>query len=159
MEFKDILAISSMPGLYESLGERPDGLLVRRLDEKKVRFVSNRIHVFSPLDKIGIYVTDVENDNVALDKVMRAILKAETEQNLQLPSSKKASNKDLKAFITTILPDYDESRVYVSDIKKLIKWYLIVKDLAADALNEPEIVEEEEAELEMQAEETKETEA
>jgi len=155
MEFKDILAISSMPGLYESLGERPDGLLVRRLDEKKVRFVSNRIHVFSPLDKIGIYVTDVENDNVALDKVMRAILKAETEQNLQLPSSKKASNKDLKAFITTILPDYDESRVYVSDIKKLIKWYLIVKDLAADALNEPEIVEEEEAELEMQAEETK----
>ena len=158
MEFKDILAISSMPGLYESLGERPDGLLVRRLDEKKVRFVSNRIHVFSPLDKIGIYVTDVENDNVALDKVMRAILKAETEQNLQLPSSKKASNKDLKAFITTILPDYDESRVYVSDIKKLIKWYLIVKDLAADALNEPEIVEEE-AELEMQAEETKETEA
>ena len=81
MEFKDILAISSMPGLYQSLGERPDGLLVQRLGEEKVRFVSNRIHVFSPLDKIGIYVTDIEEDNVALDKVMRSILKAETEQN------------------------------------------------------------------------------
>ncbi len=159
MEFKDILAISSMPGLYQSLGERPDGLLVQRLGEEKVRFVSNRIHVFSPLDKIGIYVTDVEEDNVALDKVMRSILQAETEQNLSLPTSKKASNKELRTFLRTILPNFDEERVYVSDIKKLIKWYLIVKELAADALNEPEVVEEEDAEIEMQAEETKETEA
>ena len=147
MEFKDILAISSMPGLYQSLGERPDGLLVQRLGEEKVRFVSNRIHVFSPLDKIGIYVTDVEEDNVALDKVMRSILQAETEQNLSLPTSKKASNKELRTFLRTILPNFDEERVYVSDIKKLIKWYLIVKELAADALNEPEVVEEEDAEI------------
>ena len=159
MEFKDILAISSMPGLYESMSERPGGLLVRRLDEKKVRFVSNRIHVFSPLDKIGIYITDAEEDNVALDKVMRKIVQAEIDTNIQLPNAKKASNAELKAFMTSVLPNYDETRVYTSDIKKLIKWYLIVKELAPDALNEPEVVEVEETEAEMQTEETNETEA
>ena len=81
-------------------------------------------------------------------------------QNIIMPEYTFGGEKSLN-----ILPNYDEERVYVSDIKKLIKWYLIVKELAADALNEPEVVEEE-AELEMEAEkveveaeETKETEA
>ena len=30
---------------------------------------------------------------------------------------------ELKSFLKFILPEYDESRVYVSDIKKIVNWY------------------------------------
>jgi len=124
MKFKDIIAISNMGGLYEVIKQRPDGVIARALNEKRNRYVSNRIHTFSPLDKIGIFTEN--NDSEPLGYVLRSIQLFEENGNT-LPHPKKSSSSILKNFLGTILPDYDEERVYVSDIKKLIKWYLILK--------------------------------
>ena len=124
MEFKDIVAVSGMGGLYEMVNARPDGMIVRQLGGSKTQFVSNRIHSFSPLDKIGIFT---DSDTVDLQEVMFAILTKDEENGLSIPKSK-ADSASLKAFLKSVLPDYDEERVYVSDIKKIVKWYKILKE-------------------------------
>ena len=123
MEFKDIVAVSSLPGLYAIERQRPDGLIVKGLADKKNRFVSNRIHTFSPLDKIAIYTFD---DSVELVNVMKAMQEKAAAGELKIPSPK-VSSKELKSFFGKVLADYDEDRVYVSDIKKVIKWYNILE--------------------------------
>ena len=121
MEFKDIVAISGMSGLYEMEKQRPDGMVVRSLEEGKSRFVSNRIHTFSPLNAVAIYTDD--NDSVELEEVMRIIL----EKGITIPSHK-GKTAELKAFFEQILENYDREKVYVSDIKKVIKWFHLLND-------------------------------
>jgi hypothetical protein len=145
MEFKDIVAISGMPGLYETLRQRPDGIIAQGLGEKKSRYISNRIHTFSPLDKISIY-TEGE-DSVLLEVVFRLMQEQELSHN-NVPPKAKSSSDVLRGYFKTILADYDEERVYVSDIKKVIKWYLLLKQF--DAIP-PEEVEETVAEEETTA--------
>ncbi|HRI27892.1 MAG TPA: DUF5606 domain-containing protein [Chitinophagales bacterium] len=62
MKFKDIVAVSGMPGLYEMVSAKPNGAVVKSLGEAKTQFVSNRLHTFSPLDKISIYTTDTDSE-------------------------------------------------------------------------------------------------
>ncbi len=124
VEFKDVVSISGMGGLFAIVAQRPNGMIVRPFGEEKSRLVSNRIHTFSPLDKIAIYTDD---DSIPLLDVMRAMLKADTEEN-NTPVSPKASSNDLKKYFRSVLEDYNEERVYVSDIKKIIKWYAILKE-------------------------------
>ncbi len=149
MEFKDILAVSAMPGLYESLNARPDGVMIRPLAGGNPRFASNRIHTFSPLDKIGIYIydpaTSLTTDSEGLEEVMRKMLVAETKEGVTVPNPKKASSAELKSYLKGILPNYDEERVYVSDIKKLIKWFNIIKPLDVIDLEPKKEVEEDAA--------------
>lgn len=124
MEFKDITAISGMGGLFAMVHARPDGMVVKHLDSNRTQFVSNRIHTFSPLDKIGIFSG---GDTVDLLEVMLLMLKDETEDNGKIPDAK-GSSKEQKDYFRRILPEYEEERVYVSDIKKAIKWYKILKE-------------------------------
>lgn len=137
MEFKDVVAVSGMGGLFEMISQRPDGMLIQPIGSNKKRFVSNRIHTFSPLDKIGIYTLD--GDSLPLEDVMRNIHKDVAEGGT-LPSSN-ANSDELKAFFVRVLEDYDEEKVYVSDIKKVVKWYHILAeyDLIQEA-NEDENV-------------------
>jgi hypothetical protein len=117
MRLKDITSISGMGGLYKMEVQRADGMIVKSLSEGWTKFVSSRKYLFTPLENIAIY-TDV--DTVPLLDVllkMRA-----TEGEIAVPASK-ASSDDLKAYMESILPDYDREKVYVSDIKKLIRWF------------------------------------
>lgn len=118
MEFKDIVSISGMSGLYTVITKRPDGMIVRGLDGEKPQFVSSRIHVFTPLDAITIYTG--EKDTTELYKVLLEVKKQSSENP---PVDMNSDNDKLKAWFKKILPDYNEEKVYVSDIKKLIKWY------------------------------------
>ncbi|OWY20815.1 hypothetical protein C7N43_17890 [Sphingobacteriales bacterium UPWRP_1] len=124
MKFKDIVAISGLPGLYEMISAKPGGATLRGLQDGKVQFVSNRIHTFSPLDKISMYTVDTDSE--PLGNIIQNIQKFEKEQNGTLPQAKDKP-ENLRSFIKTVLPNYDESRVYVSDIQKLIKWYSLLK--------------------------------
>ncbi|HXH19140.1 MAG TPA: DUF5606 domain-containing protein [Chitinophagales bacterium] len=117
MEFKDIVSISGMSGLYEVITRRADGMIVRGLDDGKPQFISSRIHVFTPLDAITIYTTD---DNTELSRVLLEVKKQVAENP---PVDLNADNEKFKSWFKKILPDYHEEKVYVSDIKKLIKWY------------------------------------
>jgi len=135
MKFKDVVAVSGMGGLFEMISQRADGMLIQPIGSNKKKFVSNRIHTFSPLDKIGIYTLD--GDSLPLEDVMRNLHK-DVDAGGTIPKASAKSN-ELKAFFNRIMEDYDDERVYVSDIKKVIKWYAILAE--HDLITEPVEVE------------------
>ena len=118
MELKDIVSVSGMSGLFEVVAKRADGMIVRGLDEEKPQFASSRTHVFTPLDAITIYTG--ERDTTELSKVLLEVKKQSADKP---PVDTNADNAKLKEWFKKILPDYNEEKVYVSDMKKLIKWY------------------------------------
>ena len=56
--------------------------------------------------------------------------------------SHKEDNAKLVAYFKEIMPDYDEDRVYPSDIKKVINWYNILQSKGLVSKEEPNAVEE-----------------
>jgi hypothetical protein len=140
MEYNKIIAVTGLPGLYELLNSKTDGAIVRSLDDKTTRFVSSRVHNFSHLESIEVYTV---RDNVNLVD----ILKAMEADSGKLPDEKDAAA--LKAYFTKVYPDLDFSRVYSSDLKKMVKWFSVLKANNIEIkLSEPEEGEEEEAEVE-----------
>src|SRR5215469_3099805 len=118
MEYNKIIAVTGLPGLYELLSSKSDGAIVRSLDDKTTRFVSSRVHNFSHLESIEVYTV---RDNVNLVDVLKA-MEASAEK---LPVEK--DNAALKAYFTKVYPDLDFDRVYSSDLKKMVKWFSVLK--------------------------------
>ena len=116
MNLDKILAISGKPGLYVLKVQTRTGFVAESMIDGKKITVGLRSNV-SLLSEISIYTIDKEKP---LAEVMRAI--AEKEDNGPAPSHKE-DNATLVAYFKEILPDYDEERVYVSDIKKVLNWY------------------------------------
>lgn len=129
MEYRQIVAVTGLPGLYQLVSTKNDGALVRSLADKSIKFVSSRVHQLTPLESIEIYTY---SENVRLHEVLEQI-KSNDAPVKELLSGKKASNDELKKYFATILPEFDQERVYVSDIKKVLKWYELLK--ANDLLN------------------------
>jgi hypothetical protein len=137
MEYNKIIAVTGLPGLYELLSSKADGAIVRSLDDKSTRFVSSRIHNFSHLESIEVYTV---RDNVNLVD----ILKAMEGSSEKLPDEKDAAG--LKTYFTKVYPDLDFERVYSSDLKKMVKWFAVLKNNQIEIkLSEPVQEEEEEA--------------
>ena len=101
---------------------KPSGLIVTSLTEGWTKFVSNREHLFSPLDNISIYTA---NDTVELLDVM---LKAYEQKTSNPPVDAKSDNATLSAYFEKVLPEYDREKVHISDIKKFIKWFQILDE-------------------------------
>ncbi|HXB06465.1 MAG TPA: DUF5606 domain-containing protein [Puia sp.] len=130
MEYNKIIAVTGMPGLYELLSSKSDGAIVRALDDKTTRFVASRSHNFSHLESIEVY-TVRENVNLV------DILKAMEESKEKLPDEK--DNAALKTYFTKVYPDLDFDRVYSSDLKKMVKWFSVLKSNNIEIkLSEPE---------------------
>lgn len=119
MEYGKIIAVTGMPGLFELLTSKSDGAIVRSLDDKSTKFVSSRVHNFSHLESIEVFTV---KDNVNLAEVFQAM-----EANAdKLPDGK--DGKILKSYFEKVFPDLDFERVYSSDLKKMVKWYGVLKD-------------------------------
>lgn len=118
MEYSRIVAVTGVGGLFELVNSKTDGAIVRSLDDKSTRFVSSRVHNFSHLESIEIFTI---RENVNLIEVFNA-MQASSES---LPSEKDASA--VKAYFQKVYPDIDFERVYSSDMKKMVKWYTILK--------------------------------
>ena len=118
MEYGKIIAVTGMPGLYELISSKNDGAIVRSLDDKATKFVSSRIHNFSHLESIEVYTV---RENVNLVDVLLAMEKSKEAQ----PSEKDAAAT--KAYFEKVFPDLDFERVYSSDLKKMVKWYAVLK--------------------------------
>jgi len=118
MEYNKVIAVTGLPGLYELLSSKSDGAIVRSLDDKSTRFVSSRIHNFSHLESIEIYTV---RENVNLVDVLKA-MEASAEK---LPNEK--DNKEVLAYFGKVYPDLDFTRVYASDMKKMVKWFSVLK--------------------------------
>lgn len=122
MRFRDITSITGIGGLFKMESHKPSGLIVTSLTEGWTKFVSNREHLFSPLDNISIYTA---NDTVELLDVM---LKAYEQKTSNPPVDAKSDNATLSAYFEKVLPEYDREKVHISDIKKFIKWFQILDE-------------------------------
>ncbi len=119
MDLKGILALSGKPGLYKMLSQSKNSIIVEGLEDKK-RFPVYGAHQISALEEISIYTS---TDDIPLAEVLHKIYNL----NEGKPAiSHKSSKMDLEKFFTEVLPDYDNERVYVSDIKKVTQWYNIL---------------------------------
>jgi Domain of unknown function (DUF5606) len=118
MEYSKLVAVTGLPGLYELINSKTDGAIVRSLDDKSTRFVSSRIHNFSHLESIEIYTV---RDNVNLVELFNAMEKAGD----KLPDDKDPSA--VKKYFEKVFPDMDFERVYASDMKKMLKWFVVLK--------------------------------
>ena len=119
MEFNKIIAITGKSGLFEILSQTKTGVIVKSLIDQK-RFPVTQTHNVSLLENIAIYTYGNE---VPLGDVFKSI--ADKEDGKETISHKE-SNQKLERYFSEILPDYDNERVYTSNIKKVIQWYNIL---------------------------------
>lgn len=130
MELKDLASVSGKGGLFKVLKPGKSGMILESLDDPKVRLVANPNMKLSLLDEISIYTRSKEG-TAPLADVLRKINK-EFPGDLGVDSN--SDSAELRSFIKSVLPDYDEERVYVSDIKKLVKWFETIRKMAPEVL-------------------------
>jgi hypothetical protein len=148
MKLDKVLSISGKPGLYELKAQTRGGFVAESmLDGKKISV--NMRHNVSLLSEIAIYTYTEE---VPLREVFKKIYEKE---NGGEAISHKESKAKLEDYFSEVLPDYDEDRVYVSDIKKIIQWYnLLMSKGYTDFSKEDEKPSEETSEAEKTPKET-----
>ncbi|GET46649.1 DUF5606 family protein [Capnocytophaga felis] len=117
MNLNKILAISGKPGLYHLESQTRTGFLATSLLDGKRISVGIRNNV-SLLSEIAIYTLETE---VPLAEVFKNI--KQKENNGKTSISHKSDDVTLEEYFFSVLPNYDEDRVYASDIKKVIQWY------------------------------------
>lgn len=122
MSLDKVLSISGKPGLYKLVAQTRGGFVAESLMDKKRLSVSVQQNV-SVLSEIAIYTLTEE---VPLKDIFDKIKKKE---NGKKTSVKPKDSKDkLEEYFFDVLPDYDEDRVYASDIKKVIQWYNLLQE-------------------------------
>ena len=120
MKLDKILSIPGKPGLYEIVTQTRGGFVAKSIiDEKKIS-VSYKNNI-SVLSEIAIYTLEEE---VPLKEVFKNIFNKENGKSTSI--SHKASKDELEEYFFEVLPNFDEDRVYPSDIKKVIQWYNIL---------------------------------
>jgi hypothetical protein len=131
MSFQKILAISGKPGLYELKVQTRSGFVAEALLDGKKITVGLRSNV-SLLSEIAVYTYSEEVKLIEIFKTIAA------KENGEPTISHKESDDKLKSYFREILPEFDEDRVYTSDIKKIFNWYNILQPkgyVSVEALN------------------------
>ena len=121
MSLDKILSISGKPGLYKIIAQTRAGFVAESLIDKKKVSVNMQSNV-SVLSEIAIYTLSEE---LPLKEVFKKIKDKENGQPTSI--SHKDSKDVLEEYFFEVLPDYDEDRVYVSDIKKVVQWYNLLQ--------------------------------
>lgn len=144
MNLTGLVAVSGKPGLYKLIGQNKSGFILESLDAQKSKLVVNMSTAkLASLEDITIYGEDEDLRLKDVFEAMKAFKGAVPEA--------KADGKDLRKFFFEVAPNHDETRVYASDIKKIVSWFHILKDLpifseeeqAVAEVQEVEVVEEE----------------
>lgn len=120
MELDKILAVSGKPGLYELMAKTRGGFIIKSLENDKKMPINLQNNV-SILSEIAIYTYTEE---VPLKEVF---LKIKEKEEGKEAISHKSAITELKSYFSEVLPEYDEDRVYPSDIKKVIQWYNLLQ--------------------------------
>ncbi|HET6225334.1 MAG TPA: DUF5606 domain-containing protein [Bacteroidia bacterium] len=116
MDLSGIISIAGMTGLYKVIAQTKSGLVVESLIDKK-RVPAYSTSKVSALEEVSIYST---GDDVPLKDVFKKI---HTKEKGPTSIDHKAPDAELKKYFKSVFPEYDEARVYASDIKKVISWY------------------------------------
>jgi hypothetical protein len=132
MKFKEIATVSGKSGLYKILKPTRGGVILESMDDKKAKLVVGANQRVSILGEISMY-TMTEEGATPLEEVM---IKIEKEFKGDIGLDATADADELNAFLKHVLPDFDENKVYPSDIKKLVSWYKIIREYAPEVLEE-----------------------
>lgn len=138
---REIANISGKSGLYKVLKPSRAGVIVESLNEKKEKLMIGPTARISVLKDVSVFTDGGDQDSVPLgDVFLRIDNKYQGNINLDIKTS---SDKDLIEFLADVLPDFDRSKVYVSDIKKIVSWYTILKTHVSEAFaaTEEEVIE------------------
>ncbi|MCB0819047.1 MAG: DUF5606 domain-containing protein [Bacteroidetes bacterium] len=130
MDLSGIISVSGMGGLFKVISQTRSGLMIESLiDGKRMPVFST--HKISALEDISIYGL---HDDIPLKDVFSAIKKANP---AELPTAKDENHVINEAF-EKFVPEYDEDRVYVSDMKKVFTWYKLLNEKGILELPEKE---------------------
>jgi hypothetical protein len=120
MNLKDILSITGKPGLYKNVAQSKSGVIVESISDGK-RFPVFANDKISSLEEISIFTT---GDDIPLKTVLKQIFENEKGGPSVDP---KSTDKVLREYFKTVIPEYDEERVYVSHIRKMLAWYNLLQ--------------------------------
>lgn len=133
MNLRALVSVTGKPGLFKLIGQSKTGFILETLDDKKIKSTVNLSTTkMATLEDITIYG---EEDEIRLLDVFETM----KEKGGDTPDSK--DGKALRAFFREVAPGHDESRVYASDMKKIISWYNIIKELPLFNEETPEPIE------------------
>lgn len=120
MNLKGIIAISGRPGLFKVVAQGKNNVIVESMIYKK-RFPAYASEKISTLEDISIFTYD---EDVKLTEVLKSIYeKNEGKEGISHKEDLKVLEKELKNH----LPNYDQERVYPSDIRKVFQWYNLLQ--------------------------------
>ncbi len=121
MNLHGIVAVSGKPGLWKALAQNKTGFILESLDAQKTKLVANLSTAkLAALDEITIFSYD---QDILLKDVFERMKSAAS-----IPDAKTDGNK-LRQFFREVAPDHDEEKVYASDMKKIVSWFNILKDM------------------------------
>lgn len=127
-QIKDLLAVSGLPGLFRLIATKNNGIIVASLQDGQKKFLSSRTYQFSPLESIAIYT---DEEAIPLMDVFQKM-----KDN---PPSESLTKAEYRTYFSEVLPNYDQDKVYNSDIKKIITWFTFLENeglLEAEAESE-----------------------
>lgn len=127
---KEVANVSGKAGLFRILKPSRAGVIVESLDEKREKTLIGPTARVSVLKDVSIF-TDGAEESVALSDVFLKIRELHGEEVVL--SVKTSSDKELIEFLAKVLPDFDRTKVYVSDIKKVITWYNLLSKYIPEA--------------------------
>jgi hypothetical protein len=149
MKLKGIIFIAGKPGLFKVVGQGKNNIIVENLEDKKrtPAYASDKV---SALEDISLYTTD---EDQTLSSIFDTIY---TKEKGGATINHKEDLKKQQAYLTEIVPNWDDTRVYPSDVKKLFQWYNILHKANALELDETDESEVEKTEV-VKEEKSKET--
>lgn len=122
MNLDPYIAVSGEGGLFKLVTSKTNGLVLENLDTGKSRFFSVRKHQFTPLGTVAVYILGGTRQLTEIYDVM-------FEKLGETPIvSAKAEKHVIEQYIETVIPDYDEDRVPLKDMKKIVKWFAFLND-------------------------------
>src|SRR6202012_5297376 len=121
MNLRGIVSVSGKPGLWKALAQNKTGFILESLDAQKTKLVANLSTAkIAALDEITIFGEDEDIRLLDVLERMKAVK--------NVPEAK-ADGKQLRELFREVAPGHDEEKVYASDMKKVVSWYHILKDM------------------------------
>ena len=121
MNLRGIVSVSGKPGLWKALAQNKTGFILESLDAQKTKLIANLSTAkIAALDEITIFGDDEDIRLTDVFERMKAVK--------SVPDSK-ADGKQLRDLFREVAPSHDEEKVYASDMKKIVSWFYILKDM------------------------------
>ena len=119
MDLSKILSIAGKNGLFKVVSQAKNAVIVESINDSR-RFPAFSHEKISSLEEISVFTT---GEDIPLKKVFESF---HTKLEGKTAIDPKSDSNSLKKFFLEMVPDFDQDRVYVSDIKKMITWYNVL---------------------------------